>query len=140
MRVGRVLLDTNVVLDVLLDRKPWVTEASALWAAVDRGQLVAAISASTVTDIYYIARRSLSKEKAREAVTLCLATFLIAGVDAVTLRRALASAGEDFEDNVQAACAQQLALNAIVTRDTEGFAVCPLPVLTPAQCLLSLAP
>ena len=140
MRVRRILLDTNVVLDVLLDRKPWVAEASALWEAVDLGRLTAAISATTITDVYYVARRSVSREKAREAITLCLATFLIAGMDAVTLRLALAIAGEDYKDDVQVACTQQLALDAIVTRDAEGFLDCPTSVLTPAQCLALLTP
>lgn len=53
----RVLLDTNVVLDVLLKRQPFVEQASALWQACDEGQLVGYITASSLTDIFYIARR-----------------------------------------------------------------------------------
>jgi predicted nucleic acid-binding protein len=53
----RVLFDTNVVLDVLLRREPWVVEAQALWQAVDDGRIVGYIPAVAVTNIVYIARR-----------------------------------------------------------------------------------
>ena len=58
-RVLRVLLDTNVVLDWLLDRKPWSDDALPLWQARDTGRLITYISASAVTDIFYIARRQI---------------------------------------------------------------------------------
>jgi hypothetical protein len=45
----RVLLDTHILLDVLLDRAPFVTDSSAIWAACDAGQIVGAIPASTLT-------------------------------------------------------------------------------------------
>ena len=48
----RILLDTNVVLDVLLKREPWVSEASAIWQANDDGRLVGHLMASALTDIF----------------------------------------------------------------------------------------
>ena len=140
MTVKRVLFDTNVILDVLLERKPWFAQACSLWEAVDEAKLVAAISATTVTDIYYVARRWSGIEKAREAVRICLATFQIGVIDAETLKQAMASEGEDFEDDVQTVCAQQLALDAIITRDVDGFSRSPIAVLTPAQGLALLFP
>ena len=50
-----VLLDTNVVLDVLLKRAPWVTESMAVWQANDEGRIVGNVLASAITDIFYIA-------------------------------------------------------------------------------------
>ena len=57
IRVIRILLDTNVVLDVLLKREPWVSDASVIWQANDEGRLVGYLMASALTDIFYIACR-----------------------------------------------------------------------------------
>jgi predicted nucleic acid-binding protein len=131
----RVLLDTNILLDVLLDRAPWVTESSAVWEACDDGRLTGYIPASTLTDIFYIARRAVDAPTARLAVGLCLSAFEISSVDRQTLEQATALPGSDFEDNVQIACALIAGLDAIVTRNPGDFAAATIPVLTPADVL-----
>jgi predicted nucleic acid-binding protein len=133
-----VLLDTNIVLDVLLDRIPFVIDASAIWAACDDGRLVGFLTASTVTDIFYIARRASDVTKANIAIGLCLSTFEIATLDRQTLEYATTLLGKDFEDSVQIACAVHNQLAAIVTRNTADYAHAPLPVLTPAELLAQL--
>jgi predicted nucleic acid-binding protein len=134
----RVLLDTNLVLDVLLRREPWLAEARALWEAGDAGRLTACIVASTLTDIFYIARKLKGLDLAHRAVQVCLEAFEICPIDRATVELAAALPGPDFEDNLQIACAVQLALDAIVTRDAEGFAQSPIPVWTPAEALSRL--
>jgi predicted nucleic acid-binding protein len=134
----RVLLDTNILLDVLLDRDPFVVDSSAIWAACDAGDLVGFIPASTLTDIFYIARRAVDVPTARVAVGLCLATFEIAPVERRTLDEAVTLPGDDFEDNVQIACATIAGLDAIVTRNGTDFAGSPIPVLTPAELVARL--
>jgi predicted nucleic acid-binding protein len=134
----RVLLDTNVLLDVLLDRAPWSVEASAIWAACEQGQMMGEIPASAITDIFYIARRASDIATARVAVGLCLATFAVCPVDRQAIERAVLLPGGDFEDNLQIACAMAANLDAIVTRNPSDFAGSPLPVLTPAELLRHL--
>ncbi len=131
----RVLLDTNVVLDVLLNRAPWVTEAKTIWQANDAGQLTGYITATTITDIFYVARRIAGLTIARTAVQTCLAAFEICNVDRPTLERASALGGDDFEDNLQIACAEMSSLDAIVTRDPNDFASAAILVLTPREAL-----
>lgn len=53
----RILIDTNVLLDVLLSRDPWVTDAARLWAIIETGKVAGYVCASTFTDIFYVARR-----------------------------------------------------------------------------------
>lgn len=53
----RVLLDTNVVLDVLLNRETWVKDSAAVWQASDQGRIIGHITATTLTDIFYVSRR-----------------------------------------------------------------------------------
>jgi predicted nucleic acid-binding protein len=131
-----ILLDTNIVLDVLLERSPWNTDAERIWEACDRGKLTGYLAATSVTNIHYIARRMRDLRHAQIAVGLCLATFLIAPIDAATLVQATDLTGVDFEDNLQIASAVLADLDAIVTRDPQGFADSPIPVLLP-QVLLA---
>jgi predicted nucleic acid-binding protein len=135
----RVLLDTNVVLDVLLSREPWLDDAKALWLATDNGQLTAYLSAANLTDIYYVARRLADAALARQAIKLCLDAFEILPVDRAALERAQQLSGPDFEDNLQIASAEAADLDAIVTRDAAGFTDSTVAVLSPRECRLLLA-
>jgi predicted nucleic acid-binding protein len=134
----RVLLDTNIVLDVLLNRAPWVADSSAIWAACDQSRLAGYLSASAITDIFYIARRATDVPTARIAVGLCLSAFDICPVDRQTLEQAASLVGNDFEDNLQIACALISGLDAIVTRNSGDFASAPMPVFAPAELLARL--
>jgi predicted nucleic acid-binding protein len=130
-----VLLDTNVVLDVLYDRAPWVAEARSIWQAVDDGRILAYLAATTLTNIFYVGRQLSGLQSAHEAVQTCLEAFEICTIDRPTLERALGLNGSDFEDNVQIACAVSYGIDAIITRDAKGFKDSPVPVLTPTQAL-----
>lgn len=130
----RVLFDTNVVLDVLLKRDPWVVDSQALWQAVDEGRLTAYLPASSLTDIFYVARRLTDIARAKQAVQICLDAFEIGLVDRSVLERAQMLSGSDFEDNVLIACAELNGLEAIVTRDPDDFAGSTVSVWSPAQC------
>ncbi len=134
----RVLLDTNVLLDVLLNRDPWVKQASAVWQASDEGEIVGYIMACAIADIFYIARRLVTIETARAAVRICLDAFEVCSVDQQTLEHAETLSGSDFEDNLQIACADMTGLDAIVTRDKKGFQSAVIPVLTPTELLAQL--
>lgn len=114
----RILIDTNVLLDVLLNRAPWVAHAAALWKACTDGQVTGYVCASSFTDIFYIARRLTNLDRARIAVRLCLETFEVCSVNQSALQMAYGLPGSDFEDNVQIACAPQYALDAIVSTPT----------------------
>jgi len=133
----RVLLDTNVLLDVLLNREPWVKESSAVWQAHDDGRVVGHVMACALADIFYIARRLKGLETAFEAVGVCLDAFVVCGVERQTLEQARALPGNDFEDNLQIACASSTGLDAIVTRD-KGFSSTTVSVLTPEEFLQRL--
>ncbi len=134
----RVLFDTSIVLDVLLRREPFVAEASALWAANDTGEIFGYINATTLTNIFYIARRHAGVEPARAAVQICLESFEICAVDYQVLKRAQDLSGNDFEDNVQIAAAELAGLDGIVTRDKSGFDQTALQVFSPGELLMQL--
>lgn len=136
----RVLVDTNVVLDQLLRREPWFSQAQPFWQARDTGQLVAYLPASVLTDIYYIGRKEVGHEQARAAVARCLREFGVVPVYRAVLDAAMALPGPDFEDNVQIACAQLARLDLIVTRNTRDFRHSPIAAVEPEAVTGYLTP
>ncbi len=135
----RVLIDTNVVLDYLLEREPFLQDAETLFQAIGSEQVVGYVTATTLTDIFYIARRQTqSVERAKQVVSITLAVMEICPVDRAVLEVALTSGLRDFEDAVQVACAIAQSLDAIVTRDTQDFSNATVPVLSASQLLEQL--
>ena len=130
----RVLFDTNVLLDALLAREPFVADAAVLLEAVETGRIEGFISATTVTDVHYlVGRQTGSSETALTSVMQLLALMEICTVDRNVLEQAIALRFDDFEDGVQVACAIALQLEAIVTRDVNGFIGSPIPALSPEE-------
>lgn len=118
--------------DWLLDRKPWSDEAESLWQARDTGRLVAYLPASALTDIFYIARRQVGAASALAAIDRSLALEIMP-VDKLTLLRARALTGSDFEDTVIIACAEAERLDFIITRNPDDFQRSQISVMTPAD-------
>jgi predicted nucleic acid-binding protein len=127
----RILLDTNVVLDVVLAREPWAGQAKPIFDAGDAGRLFIYLPASVLTDIYYICRKQVGAQRARATVEVCLQRYTLIPVDHALLEAALRLPGPDFEDNVQVACVQAAGLDLVVTRNTADFAYSPIPAVEP---------
>lgn len=135
----RVLIDTNIVLDFLLQREPFFQDAELLFQAIDTGQVVGYVTATTLTDIFYISRKhTCSIEQARQAVSGTLIAMAICPVNRAVLESAFGSGLVDFEDAVQIACAVAQGLDAILTRDTQGFLSSSVPVLLTQELLQQL--
>jgi predicted nucleic acid-binding protein len=134
-----VLFDTNVVLDVLLEREAHVGSASKLFALVDNGRVSGSICATTATTISYIATKALGRRKAREQIHGLLCLFEVAPVDGKVLEAALALDFTDYEDAVLHESARAFGANLIVTRDRSGFANSLLPALAPDELLAMIA-
>lgn len=129
----RVLLDTNVVLDVLLQRSPWLNDADTIWQSAQVGRIEACITASALTDMFYITRRLKDEGTARQVVRRCLDVLTILPVTKALLEAAYLLPTSDFEDALQEACAGANGLDAIITRDAVGFGNSAIAVMAPAQ-------
>lgn len=134
----RILLDTNIVLDVLLEREPFVTEARKIWQASDDGVFDACIASFTIPTVYYICQRQQSIEAAARAVDLCLEAFEVAALYRECVLAARRMHDDDFEDNLQVACAITDFMHGIVTRNTQDFATSPVRIYSPADLLAVL--
>jgi predicted nucleic acid-binding protein len=127
----RVLFDINVVLDVLLDRKPYVEASAAAWAAVENGVSEGLLAAHAVTTIHYLVRKELGAARAKQTVSTILRVFGVAVVDGGVIQESLQSSLSDFEDAVTAAAARLAGCDFIVTRDPKGFRGSPVRPVTP---------
>jgi predicted nucleic acid-binding protein len=134
-----VLFDTNVILDVLLEREPFVDAAAKLFALVDHGRIKGSICATTATTVFYIAAKDFGQRRAREQVHGLLGLFEVAPVDRDVLDSALDIDFADYEDAVLHEAARAAGANAIVTRDRSGFASSAIPALDPQEMLAAIA-
>jgi predicted nucleic acid-binding protein len=131
----QALVDTNVVLDVLLDRQPHVAGSAAVWAAIETGSSKGFLAAHAITTIHYLVRKEHGLARARRTISAILQVFDVATVDGAVLQEALRFALADFEDSVTAAAAQLAGCDFIVTRDPKGFRGSPIRPLTPEAFL-----
>lgn len=134
----RVLFDTNVVLDLLLDREPWADIACELIDRVERGELIGVLGATTVTTVYYIAASARDAPTARRHVEDLLRLFEVAPVTRSVLKSALALEMADFEDAVLHEAGRESGADAIVTRDLRDFTRGELAVYDPKELLTAL--
>jgi len=134
-----IMLDTNIILDFIAVQHPWYQDAASIWKRIraddDRGY----VSASALTDIYYITKRKLDQTLAFKAIQLCHTALAICTVDRAIITRALTLQGKDFEDNVVIACAERENLDAIITRNRQDFQHASMLVYTPAEWLASVS-
>lgn len=135
----RVLFDVNVILDVFAGREPFVADSSPALGRAEAGRVEGFVSAHTITTLHYLLSRDLSRAKTRRALTDLLNIVGVAPVDGDRIRHALALDWPDFEDGVQAACAEALGADYLVTRDKRGFRKSAVTPVTPSE-LLALIP
>lgn len=139
MSAASMIVDLNVVLDVLFDRKPHAEAASKLWAAIEEGHVNAFIAGHSITTLYYLAQKSLGTPRAKSLVEDVLSVFKIASISDETLRRALLLPGNDFEDAVTAVAGLMADCEVVVTRDKSGFKGAALVVMSPSEALAWIA-
>lgn len=129
----RILFDTNVVLDVLLDREPFSTTAAQLFSKVETRDLSGYVCATTVTTVHYLASKVVGANRAQEEIRKLLTLFEIAPVNRLVLEAALAAQFTDFEDAVVHEAALHVGAQGIVTRDIPGFKRAKIPVYSPEE-------
>ena len=135
MRILRVLFDTNVVLDDLLDRRPFASDASELMSHVVRGRLDGVLCATTLTTIYYIASRIRNEAYARNRAYDLVRLFDIAPVDSGVLSNAFDLDFVDYEDAVLQEAATRAEAEVIVTRNQRDFRNASLQIYSPDELL-----
>ena len=132
----KVLIDTNIILDFILKREPYYRSAAKINILSEKRYITAFISASAVTDIYYIAKRELkSKGKAIELLKNLLKIIYIASVTADNIHEALDLKWDDFEDSVQYISGKSISADYIITRNPKDFENSQIKVISPDEFL-----
>jgi predicted nucleic acid-binding protein len=134
------LIDTNIILDVLLDRQPHATASAAVWAAIETGRAKGLVASHAVTTIHYLIAKELGNTKARHMTRAIVTVFGVAAVDQPVIHQALELSSADFEDAVTAAAAALAGCDFIVTRDLKGFRKSSVRPLLPEAFLPMLDP
>lgn len=135
----RVLFDSDVVLDVLAQRQPFVITSAQALNTVTQEQVQGYVSGHAVTNIFYILRRQIGSEAARELLSRLLQRIQVASVTDEVIRQALQSSITDFEDAVTSAAASVARLEMIVTRNTSDFMTSSVPAVMPEEFLVTLS-
>ncbi len=129
----KILFDTNIVLDVLLDREPFSDLATKLFSGVEKKELKGFLGATTITTIYYLASKAAGKKRADQEITKLLSIFQVAPVNKSVLDEAVKSKFSDFEDSVLHEAAKQIGVQGIVTRNLKDFKKAPLSIYSPEE-------
>ncbi len=132
----RVLLDIDVVLDVLANREPFADEAEAVLQRVESRAIDGLVAAHSITALHSLLSKHLSTARARRVLTDLLHLVQVVAVDEDRVRHALALGWSDFDDAVQAACAEHSQVDYLITRDKRGFRKSAVKILTPAELLV----
>lgn len=132
----KVLLDTNVVLDAITAREPWKDAAQQIILLVAEEKIEGFITANCLTDIYYIARKSLSDTDAREALRNLFLIFNVVDLCGADCQDALNLEMDDYEDAVASICARKAGVECIITRDEDFLKSNSKPPITSPQAFL----
>lgn len=134
----RVLLDTNVILDVLCARELFLADASKVWKLCEVEKLDGHLSALSIPNIVYILRKELDPVKTKQVIDQLSLLFSIEDLKAEDLKKAAAMQPRDYEDALQMVCASRIKADFIVTRNIKDFLISKVPAVTPSELLARL--
>ena len=134
----KVLVDTNIIIDIALNRKPFVEQAALLWRLAEQKEITACLSNTSITDIFYIINKHAGQEKARSFIADVLDTFKLADIDEEGFREALNLDMNDFEDAVQYVICTRNGCDVLATRNKADYGDRP-NVLAPAELVERIA-
>jgi predicted nucleic acid-binding protein len=115
----KAFIDTNVVLDALASREPFRAQAEKLFLLAAAEKFQGFVTASSITDIYYLIRKNVSDSMARESLRNLFQLFSVIDISAEDCETALESSIADYEDALAATGAAKAGVNYIITRDKD---------------------
>ncbi len=134
----RVMIDTNIVLDLLLKRESFVDDAVTIFKHAEKGRIEAYITANSVTDIVYILRKVYRREEIREHLLKLFGLIKVLSVTASDINGALNLDVHDFEDALVIQCSKNAGMDVIVTRNKKDFTNSPVKCLTAEELIASI--
>lgn len=129
------LFDTDVILDLFLDRHPFAEAAALLFSKAEVGEIHGYVSSTTITTIHYLASKTIGTKKAVWAIRKLLSFLEVASVDNAVIEGTLEGKFKDFEDGVIAEAARQIQANVLITRNVKDYKASPVPAHSPSEML-----
>lgn len=134
-----VLIDTNIFIDVLQDRIPFTDNSQAVIGLVTQKKIKGAVAAHSITNLWYILRKTHSDEERRNYILSLFEIFDVISIDKNRLVVALENSNfKDFEDCLQDECACAINADCIITRNVKDFESSMVKVLSPEEFLEKL--
>ena len=130
-----LLIDTNIVLDVLLNRPEFVKDSSMIWKLCETEQAKGYISTLTYANMMYIMRKQLTPDQIEDVYRKLNLIFEFADFSPAVLDRAVNMKWKDFADAVQSATAEHIHADYIITRNLKDFAKSKVMAFTPSELL-----
>jgi len=134
-----VLIDTNIILDIALQQDPFYEVASQIFGKIDDGKIKGFVTASSITDIYYVSRKACGREKAINFIRELIDVLEVLSVTKETIINALITEFKDFEDAIQYCVADINRIDIIVTRNKSDFKFSTIEVCTPDELIKILS-
>ena len=129
----RLLIDANVILDVLQKREPHVKDSSIVWKICETKQAEGYISALTFANLVYVMRKELNPAQIHDVLSKLQLIFCFADFSVVDMERAVEMKWSDYEDAIQAATAERISADVIITRNVRDFKGSRVIAFTPSE-------
>ena len=128
----KILIDTNVILDVLCSREKFLEDSSKIWKLCEVKKLDGYVSALSIPNIVYILRKELTPEKTQQIIDQI---FIVFNMKAEDLKEAAAMKPSDYEDALQMICASRIKADFIITRNIKDFMESKITAIKPSELL-----
>lgn len=137
--MSKLLIDTNIVIDLLAKREPFYQSAAQIFSLADQNKLELAISSLTFANTNYVLSRLKSVQEAREILRRFRILVKVLSLNDKIIDLALNdSSFKDLEDGLQYYSAIENGQNIIITRDLQDFKESKIPVMTADEYLISI--
>ncbi len=134
--VNKILIDTNVLLDYLLEREPFFEDAKEVILSCADGNVKGCIAAHSISNMFFILRKDYNAKERREVLSNLCSIFDVEGIDKAKLLAGLANEDfSDFEDCLQMECAKSYGADYIVTRNVSDYTVSEVKAIMPKDYL-----
>lgn len=131
----KLLIDANILLDVLQKREPHYRDSALIWKLCEAEQAEGYVSALSFADLVYVMRKELNAEMVLDVQKKMALIFRFADLTAADITRAVEMQWDDFEEAVQAAIAERIHADHIITRNVRDFRPSRIVAFTPAEYL-----
>ena len=131
----KVLIDTNVVLDVLCNRQEFLEASEKVFKLCEVNKISGYLSALSIPNILYVMRKELEPERTKEILDKLMLIFHVADLKTDDLKKAAELKFKDYEDAVQSVCASRIHADYIVTRNIRDFTASKVTAIKPSELL-----